>query len=222
MVIDYLFKFEDGNELTFKLDTSIKRIPSDKEYPEWVQLGCHQCSNCPLKPEDSPLCPVAFELYELVDKNKDKLSYETARVEVKMEERSYFKDTDLQSGLFSLMGLLMANSECPHLKFLKPLQKFHLPFSSIEETLFRSSSAHLLKKYFDKKKDNSVVIDLNDLKESYRNLEIVNVSILERIRSISKGDANKNAIVALNIFAQMFSAEFDNDLEMIEDIFKND
>jgi hypothetical protein len=221
MEIEYLFKFEDGNHLAFKVDSSVKRVPLDKEYPKWVQLGCYQCSNCPLKVEDSPLCPVAFELYELVDKNKDKLSYETARVEVKMEERSYFKDTDLQSGLFSLMGLVMANSECPHLNFLKPLQRFHLPFSSIEETLFRSTSAHLLKKYFDKKKDKSIVIDLKELKESYKNLEIVNLSILERIRMMSKGDANKNAIVALNIFAQMFSAEFDNDLEMIEDIFND-
>lgn len=219
MLIEYLFKFEDGNQLVFKVDPSVQSVPEDKKYPEWVQLGCEQCSNCPLKPEESPLCPVAFELHELVDKNKDKLSYESARVVVKTDERSYFKDTDLQSGLFSLMGLIMANCECPHFKFLRPLAKFHLPFSGIQETLFRSASTQLLKKYFDNKKDKSVSIDLKELNESYKKLEVVNRAILERIKIMSKGDANKNAIVALNIFAQMFSAEFDNDLEMIEEVF---
>ena len=222
MVIEYLFKFEDGNKLEFTVDSSVVSIPQDKEYPEWVQLGCEQCSNCPLKVEDSPLCPVALELHEIIDKTADMLSYESARVVVKTKERNYFKDTDLQSGLFSLMGLSMANCECPHFKFLRPLAQFHLPFASIQETLFRTASSHLLKEYFAKKKGDKPVIDLELLREDYKKLEIVNRAILERIKIMSKGDANKNAIVALNIFAQMFSAEFDNEFEMLEEIFTDE
>lgn len=223
MVIEYLFKFEDGNTLDFTVDTNAaKNMKDPSEYPDWVQLGCEQCSNCPLNVEDSPLCPVAFELHEVVEKTAQKLSYESAQVVVKTPERNYFKDTDLQSGLFSLLGLIMANCECPHFSFLKPLAKFHLPFSNIQETLFRTASTHLLKKYFENKKDSSTEIHLQDLKTNYDQLDLVNRAVLERIKIISKGDANKNAIVALNIFAQMFSAEFDNEFEMLEEIFNSD
>lgn len=222
MGIEYLFKFEDGKQLSFKIDPSVKKEHSEADAPEWVKLGCEQCSNCPLKSSDSPLCPVAFELNETVEKTKDMLSYKSARVVIKTAERSYFKDTDLQSGLFSLIGLIMANCDCPHFKFLKPLAKFHLPFSSIKETLFRSASSHLLKQYIDKKKDPAVKINLDGLLENYKELEIVNKAVLERIRLMSKGDANKNAIVCLNIFAQIFSAESDNDFEMLENIYNDD
>lgn len=221
MVIEYMFKFEDGKQLSFKVDPSEKKKRNLEDVPEWVNLGCEKCSNCPLNEADNPVCPVALELHEIVDKTADMLSYKSSRIVVKTIERSYFKDTDLQSGLFSLLGLIMANCDCPHFSFLKPLAKFHLPFSNIQETLFRSASTHLLQKFFENKANKDKKIDLLDLLENYKQLEIVNKAILERIKIMSKGDANKNAIVCLNIYAQMFSAEFDNEFEMLEEIFKD-
>lgn len=54
----------------------------------------------------------------------------------------------MQIGLYSLLGLVMATSGCPHLDFLRPLALHPLPFSSIHETVFRVSSSYLTEQYF--------------------------------------------------------------------------
>jgi hypothetical protein len=113
----------------------------------------------------------------------------------------------------------MASSGCPHMEFLKPLARFHLPFSSVEETFFRVSSMHLLKEYLKKEKYRlSEDISLDGLLACYREVEVVNQGILQRINSLSEVDANKNALIILNSFAQIIGIRLSNNLETLNNL----
>jgi hypothetical protein len=72
-----------------------------------------------------PYCPVARNLARVADHFKDEKSFRKATVFVKSPERFYGKQTDLQTGLQSLFGLIMSTSACPHMEFLRRLAKFH-------------------------------------------------------------------------------------------------
>jgi hypothetical protein len=58
-------------------------------------------------------CPVAIDIETISSQFADILSYEEAHIEVITQERSYSKATDAQTGLRSLLGLIMATSACP-------------------------------------------------------------------------------------------------------------
>jgi len=89
---------------------------------------------------------VAKNLFNTVEYFKNAPSFEKAEVYVETPERTYYKNTSLQDGLFSIFGVIMATSGCPPLDFLRPMARFHLPFSTLEETMIRSSSMKKLKK----------------------------------------------------------------------------
>ena len=219
MEVEYHFKFEDDSRLSFKVDLDRPMDSNELNAPDWTKLEYCQCDNCPLKKEDHPHCPIAVGLHQLVDKVSDSLSFESAQVTVQTDQRTYYKRTDLQSGLFSLMGLIMASSHCPHFSFLRPLAKYHLPFASIDETLFRTTSIYLLGQHLNEIRGYEYSYSLDGLRENYKSIELVNKGISARIHNITKGDAGKNAIVCLNIFAQMFDSQFENDFSFIEEIF---
>ena len=74
---------------------------------------------------------------------KDTTSFKKTAVYVETKDRAYVKKCSVQEGLFPIFGLIMATSGCPHMEFLKPLARFHLPFSNVEET-FSSTSNSIL------------------------------------------------------------------------------
>ncbi|MBT7611000.1 MAG: hypothetical protein HN576_14655 [Bacteriovoracaceae bacterium] len=219
MDVEYHFKFENDTGFSFKVEKQKAKEVNSLENPAWTNLEYCQCENCPLMKEENPKCPVSVGLYQLVEKVSNSLSFEYAKVTVQTKHRAYYKETDLQSGLFSLMGYIMASSECPHFKFLRPLAKYHLPFSSIEETIFRTSGAYLLEQHLNDLKGEEFDYALDGLRARYAEIEKVNKGISKRINNITKGDAGLNAIVCLNIFAQMFDAQFESDFSIIEDAF---
>jgi hypothetical protein len=150
---------------------------------------------------------------------KDTASTKKTVVFIKTEDRIYAKKCLVQEGLFPIFGLIMASSGCPHMEFLKPLARFHLPFSSVEETFFRVSSMYLLKEYLRKKKyQYKEDISLDGLLNCYREVEIVNQGILQRINSLSEVDANKNALIILNGFAQIISIKLSDNLETLNNL----
>ncbi len=227
MKILYEFAFPENNE-TFsyqvEIDDESKLVVhppghEKEKLPDWTKLEFKQCNNCPLKSSDCSHCPVAVNLWKIVARTKDIYSYENCVTYVHTKDRTFYKKADLQVGLFSLMGLLMGGSSCPHFDFLKPMLSFHLPFASVDETLLRSASFHLFKKWLEKKSDDSVTLDFSELKKSYSQLEFVNMGILERLRSMPQKDGNKNAVVLLNVFAQFFSMELNSDFSSLSKYF---
>lgn len=205
-------------KLIFDKETYLYIPQITKDLPKWTELEVLKCENCPIQGE--VYCPAAVNIFDIVSKTGKNISYESVKVLVKTKDRSYIKVTDLQSALFSLMGISLATSRCPHFKFLRAMAIFHLPFSTIDDTMVRAIGFYLTQKYFKSLNglaDNKLEID--GLKKLYEQLEVVNKGLASRINLATSGDANKNAIVTLNLFAQMFSMAFQQDFSTIKKYF---
>lgn len=203
--ITYEFIIDTGEVFTFDIETDQSthtgREPIE-ESAHWTKLDYHKCENCPLNPKEHPHCPVALDIEEVANKFSSLLSWKKAEVWVHTEERSYRKSCDLQTGLRSMLGLMMALSMCPVLSKLKPLAASHLPFSTFQETVSRVVGNYLIRQFLKDKKGTEPDWSLADLKSMYKELVTVNFSMLERIRAACEEDANMNAI---SIFFSMSS-----------------
>ena len=221
--IVYDFAFSDGGakSYTVELDrASLSVLPASSEQPPaWARLENHQCGHCPLKLAEHPYCPVATNLSALVEFFKDKASVSEATVTVTTEERTYVKQLPLQRGIFGIFGLVMATSSCPYMDFLKPMARFHLPFSTAEETIVRSVSMYLLRQYFVAKRGEQPDLGLEQLETHYENIQKVNDGILERIKGVVKNDADLNALIILQGFADLLTMAISKDLSKIEPLF---
>jgi hypothetical protein len=221
--IVYDFAFPDGGSkaYTVELDrvTLSYRPPESERPPTWARLENNQCGHCPLKPAEHPYCPVATNLAALVEAFKDKASVAEATVTVTTEERTYVKRLPLQRGIFGIFGLVMATSSCPYMDFLKPMARFHLPFSSVEETIVRSVSMYLLKQYFVAKRGGAPDLGLEQLETHYENIQNVNDGILKRIQGVVQNDADLNALIILQSFGDLLTMAISKDLSRIEPLF---
>lgn len=221
--IVYDFAFPDGDAKSYTVDLdrgSLTLLPADRARPPaWARLENHQCGHCPLKPAEHPYCPVATNLAALVESFKDKASVAEATVTVTTDERTYVKKLPLQRGIFGVFGLVMATSACPYMDFLKPMARFHLPFSTAEETIVRSVSMYLLHQYFVAKRGGSPDLGLELLETHYENIQKVNDGILERIKGVVQNDADLNALIILQGFADLLTMAISKDLSKIEPLF---
>lgn len=220
--ISYHFKFKDGQEAHFDLPLVVKTPllkPEGFEFPPWTALEVRKCPHCPFTLADHKFCPVAANLSAVMDDFRDFTSYDRVEVEVHARERMYAKEVALQDSLYGFLGLIMALSDCPHMKFLRPMAMFHLPFSSVEETLIRVTSFYLLGQYFIFKRGGQPDFDFRNLDSLYNNVRILNNHLLKRIRTISRTDAHTNSIVILEGFTQIMSYEITDGLTQLEKNF---
>jgi hypothetical protein len=219
----YIFRFPDDRQEIFdlRLDTQTLDIigVTPEELPSWTNLDFHQCPNCQLTIQNHPNCPVAVHLVKLVAIFKIVVSYDEIQVDIIMPDRIVFKDTTAQKGISSLMGLIMATSGCPHLSYLKPMARFHLPLASTEETVYRATSMYLLSQYFIRKQGQETDLELKGLTEIYRNIEIINEAIANRLRAISDKDSAINALILLDIYAKTLPYAIEDSLKEIQHLF---
>jgi len=225
--ITYEFEFKSGRKKTFRVHLdplTITYLPDERRAkPEWTTLAHCQCAICPLRPEQTPYCPIAVNLAGLVDEFQTERSTEQVTVRVHTAERTYSREASMQEGLFSILGIIMATSGCPEMNFLKPMARFHLPFSTHEETTIRSTSMYLLRQFFRNKSGKETDFELKKLQDQYIRVEGVNEGILRRIRSqVREGDADANAIVILNGFAQILSVELLMGMTSYEYLFSDE
>ncbi len=210
----YSFKLADGSEENFDLIVNAEtlrlviNLPQDP--PSWIDLEYHQCPNCPLDRKTAPHCPLAVNIAPVVERFSSVLSYENVHVKAIENNRVTSQETDAQMGVSSLIGLLIAASGCPFTDFLKPMVRFHLPFATEEETLWRATSTYLLAKYYLKKKGYNPEIELNGLSEIYENIGLVNVAIIKRLQAATEKDSTLNALVVLDVFASSLSLEVED------------
>jgi hypothetical protein len=226
--IIYDFQWPEGSKEQFKISINAETNQIMGEFadvPTWTELEYQQCGNCSLKKADSVYCPVAIHLDRVVKSFTAYKSHNEVQITVTTKDRTYAKFTSLQVGLQSIFGLIMATSGCPFLKFLKPMAHFHLPFSTLEETVTRSISFYLLKQYFIAQKGGTPDWKLHGLDNSYSLLTEVNRGLARRIAKMKEdfakgsGDASPNAIIILDSFAQLLSMEINDELSSISPIF---
>ncbi len=220
----YDFQFEDGSKRSYTLQLSDKTgfILSnidESQLPEWTHLSYKKCKDCPLDESKHQYCPVAKNLSPYLEEYKDQKSYVKVHVRVTSEERFYEKKTSLQDGLYSFFGIVFATSSCPNMDFLRPMARFHLPFSNVDETIVRSLGFYLLKQYFNMKDGEEADFELKHFEEAYRKVIRVNKDFVERIHSIGSGDAESNSIIALDGFAQLLHLQLEQDLPDIRELF---
>jgi hypothetical protein len=220
----YIFNLNDGTEKSFEIDLetdSLKLIGQPAEdLPDWTKLTCNQCENCTLKKEDQPHCPVAVNIVDVADFFKNRYSYEDVKVTIETEARSYTKKTSLQNGLSSLMGLYMVTSGCPVMDKLRPLVHSHLPFASLEESMFRIVSMYLVAQYYRFRKGDNPDWSLHGLSDLFNDIGTVNRAFAERLHAVVSKDANLNALVILNCVADMGKMAFESeDMDDLEYLF---
>ncbi len=209
----YIYKFADGTSKSFDIRLRqadlllVANRPAD--IPLWASLSFNKCEHCALKDEVHTYCPVAANLSGIVEEFKNFLSHEKVSVTVVCEERIYGKETTVQGGLSPLLGIIMTTSGCPVMEQLKPMVRFHLPFASLDETIFRGVSMYLLAQYFRQQDGKAAALSLEGLGPIYTEVGMVNRDFANRMRAAAKKDANVNALVNLDVFASMmqFAAE---------------
>ncbi len=221
--VEYKFKFgnQDCTDYIIKInpETMINQIPIPDKIPFWARLSFKQCKCCTLTEEQSPHCPIATNIAGLVETFKNNDSFDKCQVTCQVPERMYVKETDVQTGLFSIYGLVTATSTCPAMVFLKPMARFHLPFASIEESITRIAAYYLLGQYFERKMGNCVDMELKTLDEYIEKVALVDEGIIGRLRDVTEKDADKNAFAMLHSMATMLSLGINEKLEDYDSLF---
>ena len=217
----YHFQFPDGRTESLQVSPAAPG-EAQADLPPWTELGFHQCANCPLSTADTAHCPMAVGFVPLVALFDKVRSYDDVAARVESEQRTVSKRTSVQRVLRSLMGLLAASSDCPHIEFLKPMARFHLPFSSTDETIYRVVSTYLLAQYFLRQQGKAADAGLDGLKARYREMQQVNAGMAARLGAIrvEGGDSSVNALVLLDLFAHSLPESIDAELEELQPAFQ--
>jgi len=221
--IRYIFRFPDDRQETFDLHLDAQTLDllgdAPDELPSWTNLPFHQCPNCQLTIQTHPNCPVAVHLVQLISACKNVLSYDVLHVDIISPERVVSRTAPAQKGISSLMGLIMATSGCPHMSFLKPMARFHLPLATAGETVYRATSMYLLAQYFIRKQGKDADLELEGLAKIYHNIELINKAMAERLRAITDKDTAVNALILLDIFAKTLPFAIEESLEEVRHLF---
>lgn len=204
-----------------RLDPETLELTDDqRESAPWTALGYQKCPHCPLDEATHPDCPLATSVARIVRRFDDVISYDELEVEAQTPQRTISKHTTSQAALRSLMGLLIACSGCPHTAFFKPMARFHLPFADEQETMFRAVGTWLVAQYFRDADGHSVDFDLDGLQGVYERMQIVNRFTAERLRAATQADASLNAVVMLDVYAQLVPLFIHTTLEEVRGPFR--
>ena len=113
----------------------------------------------------------------------------------------------------------MTTSGCPIMEPLKPMVRYHLPFASLDETVFRMVSMYLMSQFIRSKAGKKPDWNIEKLMKIYEQVKKLNKDFGQRMRAAAKSDVNIHALVKLNVFAVMLPVEIDNLLKEITPSF---
>lgn len=201
LVLHYQFHFPDGRTVEHKVMLNTEPAPPVADLPEWTRLDFHQCRHCPLSVETTTSCPFAVALREPVARLSDIASYEEVEAVVHWRGREIRQATTIQRAAGALLGAVSATSGCPHTLPLKAMAWFHWPFSTSDETIYRSLGTYLLAQHLRKQRGLEPDWELDGLRATYRNLRQVNQGMANRLRAAADRDSSVNAIILLDLLA---------------------
>jgi hypothetical protein len=223
-IISYRFDAEDGTQATFDLELDPKTLllpVVQGDLPEWTALEFQQCPHCPLSVQEHSRCPVAAHLPRLIQTFNHLVSHDKTRVEVVTTERTFVQTVSVQKGIGAILGLIMATSGCPITAFFRPMARFHLPFSTQDETIFRAAANYMLADYFKAKSTgNGRDRDLSGLRDIYEKVHELNKAFFDRVKVAARTDSSLNAVVHLDMFALMLPLQARLELPALEGYFE--
>lgn len=207
--IRYRFEFDNGDKENFIIRLDSHNLtpvdPPPAKQPDWTLLDHKKCPHCPLASEAGRRCPLSARIVELADRFRSMAGHGRVDVRVETPERTYLKRCSIHEALAALLGIYMVTSECPVMAQLKPMIRYHLPFSTTYETMSRVASWYLLQQYFRSEKGQAPDWNLEDLARIYREIHMVNVSIADRLVDAEDEDASRNAAIHLDAFASLMT-----------------
>ncbi len=222
--IRYRFTLGDGTREVFDLRLDPENFTLISEppevIPEWAQLDTHQCGHCPFSTAEHNYCHVAVNLIEIVNRFERLASYARLFVEVMTFERNYSKRTSAQRGISSLMGVMIGASRCPYTDFFKPMVRFHLPFATPEDTIWRATSTYMLAQYFMNREGRPVDFEMKGLNRMYKDIQKMNISLARRLRDACEMDSTVNAVIILDVFARSLPSVIDHSLDKLRPVFE--
>lgn len=221
----YIFRLTDGSIKKFEISLDAKTLnyisQKRQEPPEWAKLSYFKCNNCQLDETEHEFCPIAFNISNVISEFKDFSSYENVFVRVITKARDMSKNTTIQEGLSSILGIYMVTSGCPVMEKLKPLVRYHLPFSTLEESVYRIVSMYLLIQYVLKKKGKKPDWELKKLGEIYEDIKLVNACMSGRLKNAATKDASITAVANLDYLASFLPLLIDDMLSVVEGSFSS-
>ena len=224
---DFVIRYEFSHAAktsTFTIGLDAKTLmnvaPAPVPPPPWAKLSFQKCPNCPLREDDSPSCPAALGLSDVVTSFADIFSYERVSARVTVPERVYEQsDVSVQEALSSLLGVYMVTSGCPVLSKLRPMVRFHLPFATELETIARATSMYLLGQYLVAQDGGTPDWSLTQLSETYGAASIVNRAFAGRLRAAAPKDANVNALIRLDSVARSVPDLIESQMDELRFLF---
>ncbi len=218
--IRYRFDLPDGTAATLEfafdpIDFKMRKAPPE-EPPFWTELGFSRCANCPLDERANPHCPAALQMASAVEPLEPLVSFDTVGVTVIQAERTVYTETSAQQAMSSVLGLIMATSGCPWTDHLRPMARFHLPFATEAETVYRSICMFLLAREMIGPDDARGFTALEVL---YQNLHVVNRDMSRRLGAATRTDPARNALALLDAYTTLLPVALESSLEELRPLF---
>ena len=217
--IRYRFDLPDGSvsTLEFAFDAIDFRLanPGPAEPPFWTELKYNQCANCPLDAREHAHCPAALQMTSTLEPLKALVFFDTVGVTVTQAERTVYAETSAQQAMSSVLGLIMATAGCPWTDHLRPMARFHLPFASEAETVYRSICMYLLALEITGAEDKGFAA----LQELYENLHVVNRDMSRRLGAATRSDPARNAIALLDSYTTLLPAALERSFDELRPLF---
>jgi hypothetical protein len=184
--------------------------------PFWTELAFSRCANCPLDEKLNTHCPAALQLVDALEPLNALVSFDTVGVTVTQPERTVYAQTSAQQAMSSVIGLVMATSGCPWTDHLRPMARFHLPFASEAETLYRSICMFLLARSLAGTDEPRGFTALEAL---YENLHVVNRDMSRRLGAAARTDPARNAMALLDAYTALLPAALERSLDELRPLF---
>ena len=224
--IRYRFDLPDGSQTTldFSFDPTDFRLSNaaPAEAPFWTELKFNRCANCPLNELEHAHCPVALQMASTLEPLKALVSFDTVGVTVLQEERTIYAQTSAQQAMSSVLGLIMATAGCPWTDHLRPMARFHLPFASEEETVYRSICMYLLAREIaaaERPAEFAAPGGFEALEDLYENLHIVNRDMSRRLGAATRTDPARNAMALLDSYTTLLPAALERSFDELRPLF---
>lgn len=223
MAVEYRITLDDEHAFNYKIELQRDRLNTTQltELHDWTRLEHHQCSNCPLSKDQYSHCPAAADLQTVVEDFRGLPAFKKAWVHVCTGEREYSKMVHLEEGLRSLLGVIMATSECPILAQLKPMAKNHLPFASNSEFALRTISMYLMRQLFNARDGKDSDWELTELTNDFKALQLVNQALWHRIHDACAGDTNLKAFLSFFSMSSSMTYSLETQLQKIRPLVMN-
>jgi hypothetical protein len=220
LIITYRFDLPDGSAKTLDfafdaVDFKMLKVPPDPP-PFWTELAFSRCANCPLEEKLNTHCPAALQLASALEPLSALVSFDTVGVTVTQAERTVYVQTSAQQAMSSVIGLVMATSGCPWTDHLRPMARFHLPFASEAETVYRSIGMFLLARAIAGSDESQGFAALEAL---YENLHVVNRDMSRRLGAAARTDPARNAMALLDAYTTLLPAALERSLDELRPLF---